>query len=104
MIPFKSIRVGPFDISINQLEGEDRDRCLGMFSETRQSILMRESYPNSQQEAETLLHELLHAVYATYGVRAKDPEERTISQMSIGMASVIRDNPDLIEWLKEKLS
>ena len=104
MIPFKTIRVGPFDVKLKQLEAEERDKCLGMFSESQQAILMRETYPSAHQEAETFLHELMHAVYAIYGVRAKDPEERIISQMSVGMASVIRDNPDLIDWLKEKLS
>ena len=104
MIPFKSIRVGPFDIAIKQLEGEQRDTCLGMFSETTLSIQMREAYATDQQEAETLLHELLHAIYCVFGVKAADKEERIISQMSIGMALVIGENHELIDWLKEKLS
>ena len=104
MIPFKSIRVGPFDLTIKPLTGEDRDKCLGMFSETQMSILMRDQYASDQQEAETLLHEILHAIWSVGGCKAKDHEERVISQMSIVMAGVFQDNPDLIEWLKEKLS
>lgn len=104
MIPFKTIRVGPFDLTIDKLDGEDRDKCLGMFSETRMSILMRDSYQSDQQEAETFLHELLHAIWAVFGCKPKDAEERIISQMSIGMATVIADNPDVIEWLKARLS
>ena len=104
MIPFRSIRVGPFDLQIKPLTGEDRDKCLGMFSEAQMSILMRDNYASDQQEAETFLHEVLHAVWAIAGCKPKDPEERVISQMSIVTATVIRDNPDLIEWLKEKLS
>jgi len=104
MIPLKSIRVGPFDIKIKHLEGEARDSCLGTFSETTLSIAMRDKFETDQQEAETFLHELLHAIYCVYGVRVKDPEERIISQMSIGMASVIGANPKLVDWLKEKLS
>ena len=104
MIPFKSIRVGPFDIALTQLEGKSRDNNMGEFCDTQLTISMREHYNNPQQEAETLLHELLHAIYEVMGVRSKDGEERIISQMSLGMASVIRDNPTLIDWLKEKLS
>ena len=104
MIPFKSVRVGPFDIDIIKLEGEERDKCLGMFSDTQMTIAMRETYRSHQQEAETFLHELLHAIHSVFGVKPKDPEERIISQMSIGMASVIRDNQDLIEWLKTRFS
>ena len=104
MIPFKSVRVGPFDIDIIKLEGEDRDKCLGLFSEAQMTISMRDEYRNGQQEAETLLHEVIHAIRAVTGIYPKDSEERIVSQMSIGMASVIRDNPDLIEWLQENLS
>ena len=104
MIPFPSVRVGPFDVEIIKLEGEERDKCLGLFSEAQMTIAMRESYRNSQQEAETLLHEIIHAIRAVTGIHPKDSEERMVSQMSIGMAMVIRDNPDLIVWLQEKLS
>lgn len=104
MIPFKSIRIGPFDLAITPLKGEDRDKCLGMFSETQMAIMMRETYASEQQEAETFLHEVLHAIYCVSGCKPKDPEERLISQMSIVTATVIRDNPGLIDWLKDKLS
>lgn len=104
MIPFKSIRVGPFDLAIKPLTGEDRDKCLGMFSETQMSIMMRETFASDQQEAETFLHEILHAIWCVAGCKPKDPEERVISQMSTVMATVIRDNADLIDYLKEKLS
>ena len=79
MIPFKSVRIGPFDVSITMLAGEDRDKCFGMFSETQMSIMMRDTFANEQQEAETFLHELLHAIYCVFGVKPKDPEERLIS-------------------------
>lgn len=104
MIPFKSIRVGPFDISIKPLTGEDRDKCLGLFSETQMSILMRETFATEKQEAETFLHELLHAIWAVFGLKTKDPEERVINQMSVGMATVISANAGLFTWLEKRLS
>ena len=103
MTPFKSIRVGPFDVEITPLEGKDRDNNLGTFCDTQLRISLREAYNNPQQEAETLLHELMHAIYEVMGIRSKDGEERIISQMSLGMAMVMRDNPDLMRWLQEKL-
>lgn len=104
MIPFKSVRVGPFDVEIKTLEGKERDNNLGTFCDTQLTISVRDTYRNPQQEAETFLHELMHAIYEVMGIKSKDGEERIISQMSLGMAMVIRDNPDLIGWLKEKLS
>ncbi len=103
MTPFKSIRVGPFDIAITQLTGEERDKCLGMFSEHQMQIMVRETFASEQQEAETLLHEVIHSAFAVMGIQDKDPHERTVSALSVGLAQIIRDNPDLIDWLKEKL-
>jgi len=106
MMPFKSIRVGPFDLQVKLLSGEDRDKCLGMFSETQMAILMRETYATGQQEGETFLHELLHAIWCVFGCKPKDNEERIISQMSIGLAQVMcaKENEPMLTWLREKLS
>ncbi|MGE5163042.1 MAG: hypothetical protein ACM3IH_03325 [Sphingobacteriales bacterium] len=104
MTPFKSVRVGPFDISLTTLTGEERDKCLGMFSEHQMSIMLRETFASDQQEAETLLHEVIHACFAVAAIQDKDSHERTVSMLSTCMAQVIRDNPGLIDWLKEKLS
>ena len=104
MIPFKSVRVGPFDIKIKQLEGEARDTCLGTFSDTMLSISMRDVYGSEQQEAETFLHELLHAAFSIAGIHDKDSHERTVALLSTSLAGVIRDNQKLIEWLRKKLS
>ena len=103
-IPLKTIRVGPFDLALKSLTGEDRDKCLGMFSETQMAILMRDTFASEQQRAETLLHEIIHAIFAVMGIADKDSHERKVSATSIGMAMVFRDNPKLIDYLKEKLS
>lgn len=104
MIPFKSVRIGPFDYKIKQLTGEARDTCLGTFSDTTMSISMRDVFETDQQEAETFLHELIHGMFSVAGIHDKDSHERTVSQLSSCMAGVIRDNPKLMDWLKEKLS
>lgn len=104
MIPFKTIRVGPFDIKIKQLEGEARDTCLGTFSDTTMSIAMRDVYETDQQMAETFLHEFLHALFSVAGIQDKDSHERTVALLSTILAGAIRDNPKQIDWLRKKLS
>ena len=104
MIPFKSIRVGPFDLKIKHLTGEARDTCLGTYSDTTMSISMRDVFETDQQEAETFLHELLHAAFSVAGIHDKDSHERTVALLSVSLAGVIRDNPRIVDWLKEKLS
>jgi hypothetical protein len=104
MIPFKSVRVGPFDIKIKLLEGEARDSCLGTYSDTTMSISMRDVFATEQQRAETFLHELIHATFSVAGIHDKDSHERTVAALSTTLAGVIRDNPKLIEWLRKQLS
>ena len=103
MIPVKTVRVGPFVIAIEHLKDEDRDSNFGAFWSGRQMIGMRDQFPNGALEAETLLHELLHAIYWAMGIRPKDTEERIIGLMSTGLAMAIRDNPKLFQWLSEAL-
>ena len=104
MIPFKAVRVGPFDIAFIPLRAEERDECLGQFSKVGMAIELREAYGNQQQEAETVIHEVLHAVWYIMGIHGKpEAEEAIVNRMSVGLAMVFRDNPDLIEWMKEQL-
>ena len=104
MIPFDKIKVGPFDISVVSLFPEDKEECLGQFSPFDLTVELREDYTTQQQEAETLLHELLHAIWYTMAIAAeREVEEKVVGPMSVGLAMVIRDNPDLINWIREKL-
>lgn len=96
---FTSVRVGPFDVTIDHLEGKDRTDFLGTFSSGNMTISLRDQYVSEQVRAETLLHEILHAVYQVFDVKPKDGEERTVHGLSIGLACVIRDNPDLMAWM-----
>ena len=102
--PFKSVRIGPFDIIFTTLVGEERDKCLGTYSETSMAISLRDTFPSDQQMAETILHELLHAMFSVAGIQDKDSHERTVSLLSTCMAQVIRDNRKLTDWLQERLS
>jgi len=104
MIPIKSIRVGPFTVTVKTLNGEEAEKSLGLFSQEKMTIWLHPKFESEQIEAETVIHEMMHAIYSVFGVHEKDRQERVVSQMSIGMASVIRDNPKLIEWLRKKLS
>lgn len=53
--------------------------------------------------ADTVLHETLHCVVDHYGLHniLKENEEQTVSQLSSGLIMVFRDNPKLLDYLKE---
>ena len=46
---------------------------------------------------ETLLHEVLHAIYHEYNIKDEDEEERIITQMSTGLCQVLIENPEFKE-------
>jgi hypothetical protein len=54
--------------------------------------------------AETLLHEISHVVWWVYNLKDEDDEERTVHTMATGLTQVFRDNPKVLEYIKESLS
>lgn len=49
-----------------------------------------------EQERDTLLHEVIHAI--DYALHA-DLEERQVHALSAGLLAVLRENPEFVEWL-----
>jgi hypothetical protein len=67
-------------------------------------------------EAEVLLHEVLHGIVFTFNIRPKmetmdercgrekgDVEEYLVTQLSTGLATVLRQNPKLVKYFTENL-
>jgi hypothetical protein len=105
MIPFKSIRVGIYDVKIEKLKGKEEDECLGLYKNECQTIYLLEKMSSERQEAVIFLHELFHAILSIQGIGGgKIQEEQAVDGLSTGLAMVIRDNQELMEWLKGKLS
>jgi hypothetical protein len=48
---------------------------------------------------ETVIHEVTHAIYDAYVIRAGDDEERTVTTLAKGWAQVYYDNPALLRWM-----
>ena len=56
------------------------------------------------QAAETLLHEILHAVWTIQMLKDDDGEERAVSAVSNGLTAVWIDNPGLLEWFSSHVT
>lgn len=61
---------------------------------------------DDRQAAATLLHEIMHALWWTFkfdnlqaAPAEQDREEPYVSALSSGMATVMRDNPNVFEWV-----
>jgi hypothetical protein len=99
----KSIRVGPFDVAIVPMHEIHAETDRGNYAHDKHEIRLLDRYASSTSEAEVLLHEILHSIWATYNVKDEDKEERVVTTIAIGLAQVLRDNKDLAEWLRAAL-
>lgn len=57
-----------------------------------------------REAAQTLLHEIYHAIFASFPVYEQDAEERIVTGLSACFAAVWRDNPGVIAWINEGLT
>lgn len=98
------VKVGHRDISVSALSPtKARDmEADGIYSPSRRAI---EIDPNltPPDQAETLIHEILHALWHYMGLPEKAPEERVVEALSLGLATVLRDNPELHAMIHQAL-
>jgi hypothetical protein len=95
-----AIRVGPHDIRFATLGTADAKKNYGTFVPAELQIQLQQEYSSGSMAAETVLHELLHAIFAVATVQVKQGEEHTVSVVATYLAHIIRDNPDFVAWLR----
>ena len=101
-----SIRVGAYDFTIEKAHAlrAMASRRWGEFSATEMYISIQQDMPTRIKAADTVLHEISHAIWWAFGVEDEDKEERTVNLTASGWACVYRDNPWLLDWLKEAVT
>lgn len=86
----------------------DTEHCrnfgaLGVTHKDKALIVMDNSQ-SKESYADTLIHELLHAICHSYiPTLAPEEEESLITSLAHGLTQVIRDNPDVLKELKRLL-
>jgi hypothetical protein len=101
----KSVRVGPYDIALEPMTParQHTEDATGYFAYAETKIAFEAHPVSGPYAADTLIHEISHAIYYVYGIKSEDDEERTVSTLSTGLVQVFRDNPWLLGWLKKAL-
>jgi hypothetical protein len=94
-----TIKVGPYYMKVCKVDKIDNDdKYFGMFEGAKETISIVLNHPSKTRAADTLLHELIHAVW--YIVAATGEEEQTTSSLSTGLIqALVHDNPELLKWL-----
>lgn len=105
-IPLK-VRVGYQDITVHVISPEEDGRLEdseGFYQSSKAMICINNKQCASEQFA-TLIHEMLHAVFYTHGMREiiedKDREEYIVNTMAAGVIQIFRDNPSLMNGIKK---
>lgn len=99
------IKVAAYDIEIcfwDYKEARENNRW-GEFSVNEQKIRIDNSMTGALL-IDTLIHEINHAIYWAYNIEDEDKEERIVTKMSTGLTQVLRDNPELLAFIKKHLS
>lgn len=81
------------------LRGENQEKLNGWIQYNNTLILLEQEM-DDQVKAVTLLHEILHGVFESCGRATDDQEQESeIDALAHGLFGVIRQNPDLMEWI-----
>lgn len=69
---------------------------LGRMNYSHSRIQIDDGQTNPET-ADTLLHEILHAVWAHKSLANRCHEERAVTELASGLIAVFRDNPGLLQ-------
>lgn len=91
------IKIGgrAFTVRALTLEEETSLQAVGVFFCVEQQIAVSPRIMPDHQ-AETLLHEIAHAIWHVFGLPERADEERVSHAFGAGMAQVFRDSPALV--------
>ena len=97
----KSVKVGPTDFSIEYVPLNEE--LFGDFSYINSRIRIEENLKGTAL-VDTVLHEILHAIWKLGQLKDKrEDEERAVAIMATYLTQVLRDNPKMLTWLKKNL-
>lgn len=106
-LPFDTIKVLYQVNKLIPVESRDADKreIQGQYHAKEQEIDYDQSL-RPDEKANTILHEVLHALVYTMSIKFKDhdQEESVVNSMSNGIITVLKDNPDFLGWLKDVLT
>ena len=102
----RTLKAGYLDYTVNLAPASELDdgETRGLLEHRDHTVKLLEGM-HPQQEAETLLHEILHIAWEYWGSGAPELDEETaVSAMATGLSTVMRDNPWLLKYFHRCLA
>lgn len=117
-----SVRIGPHDYTIlwskkswnKYLHPKQAEENVGKCQSMKNRIFINSWETSLSQQQDTLLHEILHAVYALNGwtdydwgwpktedVSRSDLEEHSVRLITPHLLDILKHNPELTAWLTQ---
>jgi len=96
----EQVKVGAFDYSIDEEEPSSMEGLDGHLVGYRIRVARGQS---PLPLADTVLHEVMHAIWRDRCLEDGDAEERTVGALTTGLVGVLRDNPDFVKWLVQQV-
>lgn len=100
----KKIRIGYKDYQVIpvKIQHPDLSEAFGLCDNVGAKIFVRTDMA-PEMVADTLLHEIMHAVWYYMGLDDRELEENAINRLSSGLICAMIDNPDLLKYLTKTL-
>lgn len=89
----KKVKLGGYTYSVKYKKGLeiDGDKCMGCIQLTDQNILIDPDYSQQTQE-KAFIHELVHAIAYTHGVKWGSKDEEFTDKVANGIHALINQN------------
>ncbi len=102
-----SIKIGPFDTTFvfkDKIDDDNgnKDSSWGAYTHGVMIELVINQH-NLTFALDTVMHEVSHGVYRCAGLDSTSSEESVVTAMSTGWLAVLKDNPELLQWIVDSL-
>jgi hypothetical protein len=87
----QTIRIQGIDYTIIEFDGDIDVNLMGREAYDKAKIFIKKDMPDGKKR-ETLLHEILHIIYANTYLMKGDDEERIVGALSAGLHQVLEEN------------
>lgn len=98
------IKIGRHFVGFALIHPEEADgaRVWGYYDQGGKRIVL-DAGMAGLKAVEVVIHEVLHAIFHLRNVNPRWGEEKTVTGLGVGLAHVLRDNPEFVLWLVSHL-
>lgn len=89
-----TINIAGINYTVESFETDVDRNLMGRLAYDTAQIYIRKDLP-VDKKYETLLHEVMHAVYMNTGLQQGDEEEKIVTALSSGIYQFLKDNKDV---------